>query len=54
MYINWRKNLNLQESKLRETYRLALINRAKLDAKTALYHATIQPLTEIEVYLGEK
>ena len=52
MYINWRKNLNLQESKLREAYRLMLISRGKLDEKTALYHATIQPLTETEVYLN--
>ena len=51
MYMSWRQELNLQESRLREAYRLALISRGKLRPETALYHAMIQPLDEIETYL---
>jgi hypothetical protein len=47
----WRRELAVHESQMRESYRLALISRARLDEATALYHARIQPLHVIETYL---
>ena len=51
-YISWRLELRMKEAIARAEYMQELISRGKLDEKTALYHATIQPLTEIEDYLN--